>query len=507
MNRNVRVILAAAIIIAVLFTGCKDDGLSYEGELKFTGLDQEFSIAYNDIYAMDAVTATVHNTTSEGEERVNAVEGVLLETLLNEHGLSQNDFSSIRLVAGDGYAMEVTADILAEKDIILAYKFDGENLEEKKMPLRAAIDDVRSMYYVSNLAEIQFSKLDTASSADGINKIVLLETVYLDLETQSYTYYESEDEAILAVDLFDIYLDAEPEKVYMIANDGYEKTESYNVLKDGYIKITGEDAPLFTGKDLPIGMNVKYLMNLQTGNVSFASVESASVVFDSKTVNEKEGVPLDELVDMAGLTGEYYILTANDGYSVEVSRNSLADAVVYIRDDGSCAAKFDEVYPKSTSVKYLVSIELGNGENCVTGQNTAVVEEDEEETAAWTITFEGLSDGSFDMTSDKAERKLELVELHTERMKDDVVYPEDWKGYRLLDVLAFLNVEEFDYVTIVAGDGYEVTLDKETIDDETILAVVKNGEALADEDNLVQLVRNTQFATTWVKGVATIIID
>lgn len=505
MNRNVKVVVMIAIMIAVLSTGCSNS-LSYEGELKFTGLDQEFSVAYNDIYAMEPVKATVENLTSDGEERMNEVEGVLLESLLNEHGLSQKDFSSIRLVAGDGYAMEVTADILNEKDIILAYKFDGENLDEKKMPLRAAIDDVRSMYYVGNLAEIQFSQLNTEASADGINKIVLLETAFSDLETQSYTYYDSEDEAILVADLFNIHLDVEPEKVYMAANDGYDKTESYDVLKDGYIKITGEDAPLFTGKNLPIGMNVKYLMNLQAANASFVSIESASEVLSIRTVGDKEGVALDELVDMAELVGEYYILTANDGYSVEVSRNSLEEAVVYIRDDGTCAAKFDEVYPKSTSVKYLVSIELGNGENSTTGENTAIVEIKEEE-AAWTITFEGLSDGSFDLTSDKAERKLELVEMHTERMKDDVVYPEDWKGYRLLDVLEFLHVEDYEYVSIIAGDGYEVVLDKETIDAETILAIKKDGEPLSDEDNLVQLVRNTQFATTWVKGVTTIIID
>lgn len=507
MNKNFKVILATAIIIVTLLSGCQDSALRYDGELKFTGLENEFSVAYNDIYVMDTVTASVNNITSDGEQRVNEVEGVLLETLLNEHGISQKDFSSIRLVADDGYAMEVTADILVERDIILAYKFDGENLDEKRMPLRVAIDDVMSMYYLSNLAEIQFTQLDATLSADGIYKIVLLETAYSELETQSYTYYDSEDEAVLAADLFSMYLDEEPEKVYMMANDGYDKTESYDVLKDGYIKITGEDAPLFTGNNLPIGMNVKHLMKLETGNICFASVESASEVIDNKTVNSKDGIAFDEFLDMTGLIGEYYILTANDGYSVEVSRSSLQEAVIYIMDDGSCAAKFDEVYPKSTSVKYLVSIELSSGENSATGENTASLESKEEESVAWTITFEGLSDGSFDLTSDKAETKLELVDLHTERMKDDVVYPEDWKGYRLLDALEFLHVDDFEYLTIVAVDGYEVILDKETIDEETLLAIQMNGEPLSEEDNMVQLVRNTKFATTWVKGVATIIID
>jgi hypothetical protein len=44
------------------------------------------------------------------------------------------------------------------------------------------------------------------------------------------------------------------------------------------------------------------------------------------------------------------------------------------------------------------------------------------------------------------------------------------------------------------------------VDGETILAVVKDGEAMTEEDNLVQLVQNTEFATTWVKGVARITV-
>jgi len=501
-----RWILVLATVVALLFSACsRDEDLSYEGELKFTGADQEFSIAYNDIYAMDAVTAIVENVTSEGEERVNEVEGVLLETLLNSHGLSQKDFSSIRLIAGDGYAMEVPAEILHEKDIILAYKFDGENIDERKMPLRAAIDGVMSMYYVANIVEIQFTQL---SSVEGINKVVLLETAYLDLGAQSYTYYDSEDKAVLVADLFDMYMLDAPEIVYMLANDGYEKTESYEVLKDGYIKITGKDAPLFTGKDLPTGMNVKYLMNLKAADVSFASVESAQEVLNVRTVDDIEGIALDEFINMVGLVGEYYILTANDGYSVEVSHSSLADAVIYVMDDGACAVAFDEIYPKNASLKYLVSIEKCNGANSVTGENTGSVEAaGETEGAEWIIAVDGLSDGAFDLTSSKAETKLELVEVHTERMKNDEILKEDWKGFRVLDVLDFLHVEDFESITITSGDGYVVILTKDQIDEETILAIEKNGETLTDEGNLVQLVQNSEFATTWVKGVAKITVN
>ncbi len=73
-------------------------------------------------------------------------------------------------------------------------------------------------------------------------------------------------------------------------------------------------------------------------------------------------------------------------------------------------------------------------------------------------------------------------------------------------MLSFLKVKEFNALVITASDGFEIELSKEQIDDETILAVVKNGEPLTDTDNLVQLVQNTEFSSSWVKGVSKITV-
>lgn len=123
----------------------------------------------------------------------------------------------------------------------------------------------------------------------------------------------------------------------------------------------------------------------------------------------------------------------------------------------------------------------------------------------WNILFEGLDDGSFDMDGQLADTKLDLVSLDTKRSKDDVTYPESWKGYRLVDMLDYIGVKSFNSLIIVASDGYKVEIPSDHIDKETIIAIEKNGQVLED-GGLVQLVQNTQYASTWVKDVVKVIV-
>ena len=53
---------------------------------------------------------------------------------------------------------------------------------------------------------------------------------------------------------------------------------------------------------------------------------------------------------------EQYLLTAADGYEVEINKADLAQGLVYVRDGGEVAVKFDGL-PKNTSVKGLLAIE------------------------------------------------------------------------------------------------------------------------------------------------------
>lgn len=492
------------VVFALVFAGCSNDQqmeleskesttLTYEGQLKFNGL-AEFAVDYDDIYKMATVDRTVKHISSSGEETSNDITGVLLSDILSANDLDQQTLGAIRFTAGDGYAIDVPQEIIQEKEIILAWIFDGEHLDEKKIPLRVAIDDVRSMYYVSNLAEVtigQAKEIVKEESKESGKAIVMMDTALATLETIPYTYYDSEDMAFNAKDLFDKYVDKASESVGFIANDGYEKTESFDVVNEGFIKFTGEDAPLFTGKDLPKGMNVKYIMSLSVADVTFISVSSAMEMLTVETVDGETGVNLKELVEFTGLKADTYVLKASDGYEKEVTANDLAMGIAYLSDSNTVTAIFNNENPTKSKVKELLSIEESTSE--VSG-------------LAWVVTVDGLSDGSFDFDKERAERKLTLVDVHTEKKKNDEITPEDWQGYRVLDILNFLKVDDFNSIVVTAGDGYQVELAKDQVDDETILAVVKNGQPMTEEDNLIQLVQNTEFATTWVKDVAKITV-
>lgn len=480
---------------------------SHDGSLKITGIDGGFEVPYNDIFSIyESVTQNVHSITSSGEENDDEVTGVLLNTILAEHGVAQSDYSAIRLIAGDGYEITVPAEIIAEHDIILAYEFNGEGLEEKKQPLRVAIDGVRSMYFVSNLVEIAFSGEPLAVAAPN-NDIVMLETAIMQLESEEYVYYDSSDLAVTVADLLESTGTTSEDDLAFLAADGYEKTETMAVFSAGYIKFTGEDAPLFLDPDIQKGMYIKSIMIAEAGDKTFVSVASAMTALGTSQVNGKTGVPMEAFFEMIGVNAEAYIITATDGYEVEVPAESIQDGVFYIEDEkGTACMKFTEDHPGSWGMKDILTIKPVNAESTDTSNNQGSENDAEVATAEWTIVFEGLSDGSFDFTSDRAAQRIDLVELHTEKEKDGEVTPEDWTGYPLVDILEWLHVESYSSLTVVASDGYSVEIPAADIDDETIIAITKNGQAL-DSDNVVQLVQNTQFATTWVKGLAKIIVN
>jgi len=488
--------------------------LAFEGTLKFISEEKEFEIAYNDIYKMSAITADVRHIDSDGEESNNTVEGISIESILKSNGLSKKDFTGIRFTAGDGYAITVPVDIFTNKDVILAYKFDGELLDAKKMPLRVAINDVESMYYLSNVVSVELlnKKMVEVSETIDSGEIVMLETVTSILENEEFMYYDSNDMAVKVTDILTM-VPTTGSSVWFVATDGYEKEEIIDIFTEGFIKVTGKDAPLFTGLDLPIGMNVKSIMTMAIGDTTFISIASAMEANETMIFDDNEGVKLSEVIRMASLEGDFYIITAVDGYSVEVTADSTKDAIVYIHSSGTISVEFDAAYAKETKVKDLLTITVGDGSQTEMVLEEVVIEEEktgeakEESEELWTITFDGLSDGAFDFDSERAERKLDLVALQTKRSKDDIVFEEDWEGYKVKDVLAFLRVEDYKSLTITSRDGYSVDIMKEQIDDETILAISINGEVLSEADNMVQLVQNTKFATTWIKGVATITVN
>ncbi|MFP4457750.1 MAG: molybdopterin-dependent oxidoreductase [Clostridia bacterium] len=476
--------------------------ISYEGSLMITHNEEIIEVPFNDIYSMESQTVDMVGISSSGEEENYNFTGVKLNDILADYDMSQSDFSFIRLQADDGYAIDVPKEILESKDILLSYKQDGEVLEERKMPLRSAIEGERSMYYVSNLTNIELID-SNIESGSNLETIVFLDTAATILNLEDYTYYESVDKAVKATSLLDMFSDSDVESVEFTAVDDFEKTEMMDVVNQGYIKMTGENNPLFLAPDLPKGMHTKDILTMNAGDVIFVSLESSLEYFDNIEVNGYQGVSLEEILSLTGLNAESYIMEASDGYTLEIPHNDLVQGIIS-KDEDIYRVRVPEQLPKNYNLKEILSI---------TSTDTQAVEQVEVEeddqaalTTEWEIVVSGLSDGSFTMTSDRANSKLELTKVQTSIVKDDENVKETWQGYKVLDVLEFLKVDEFNSLEFIAVDGFSVEIPSEEIDENSILAVIRNGEEMNESDNLVRLVLDSPVSSNWIKGVVEIVV-
>jgi hypothetical protein len=328
-----------------------------EGEkIVISGLEStDIELTVEEIKDIEPVTVDATAVSSSGEENQYTVTGPLFDDLLKKYGKSQKDLAAIRLVAGDGYSIEVPPEVLQSRDLILAHTIDGQPLDEKTKPIRAVIPEERAMYWIRNLVKIEV--LESAPQAE-VGKVYILETLISQANAEDYTYYESTDRAVKVEELLALLgLDNLPDTASFVASDGFEKNEQMDIFSKGYIKFTGEDAPLFLSPDLPKGMYIKNIYLCTMGDTALVSQEMAAEVLGTKEVEDKTGVDLKELINGTGLAdADNYLITAADGYTVEILREDREKGVVFKNSKGQITTFFEGL-PKNTQVKDFLSIE------------------------------------------------------------------------------------------------------------------------------------------------------
>ena len=240
---------------------------------------------------------------------------------------------------------------------MLIYKQDDKPLLEKHMPLRVAVPDERSMYWVGNVVGMEIVQEEIID----ITKVILLESSYSLLSQEDYTYYESVDKAVKTEELFEQFEAVnETDEISAKCVDGLDKNEKKEVFLKGYIKTTGEYTPLFLSPELPKGMHMKELLWFTNAENAFFSIEQGLVKYADElvTIGENTGILLTSIEDSIELKkGEKYKLTADDGYSVEISREDFEKGMIYPRRKGGYSTVFEGL-PNNTKVKGILSIEV-----------------------------------------------------------------------------------------------------------------------------------------------------
>lgn len=336
-------------------------------KLVITGDNTEFSLSAKEITDMTPETMSVSCITSSGEIITGDITGVKLDILLQPYNIEQRNYNEIRLFAADGYSIIVPAEIVKSKDIYIIWEYNNEPLQELHYPIRAAIADERSMYWVYQLSGIELIKDEMSISEDDempaltTRKIVFMETAITLLESLDYTYNDSVDKAVSVDSLLTRFnLSVNSNGVTMHAMDNFDKAEKLDIFKKGYIKYTGEDSPIFIAPDMPKGMQVKHILWLKNGDTVYLNERMAYDKYKNvlTTSLNMKSVPLAEIEKLLNLLeSKHYMLVASDGHIEKIDRETFLTAELFMDEAGLYVISYKGM-EKLQTIKNVISIEI-----------------------------------------------------------------------------------------------------------------------------------------------------
>lgn len=148
-------------LILISFCGCKSEvnaDISVYGNtpIQIIGIaENSFTITPNTLAALPCVSRSVDSRSAK-VGTVTAT-GPLLNTFLAQYGLSQSDFTKIRISAADGYKSILKNELL-EGEIILSVASGNDPLDKSYQPLRIIIPEAAASYWTYRVNCIEFVK-------------------------------------------------------------------------------------------------------------------------------------------------------------------------------------------------------------------------------------------------------------------------------------------------------------------------------------------------------------
>lgn len=370
MKKYLQTSLLLLLLLPTLFLcGCgaepgreqlQNEAAAYDGDtilIRGLGEEDDFELTVAQLMELEMVTKSVAADMADGTQVKVKITGPLLETLLQQYGRSQKDFTLVRFSAADKYSIAVPAEILKNQAIILGLVDRGRALTEDERPVRVVVPGERAMYWVRRLTCIDF---ETGATAALCRKIFFLETAAQSLPQEDYAYYESLDKVIKTRDLIGKYADIDDaalKNVFMHAGDGLYKNERTQDFLSGYLKITGQDTPRFLSPELPQGMHVRDLLHISYGDTAFFSLDQALQVFHAAANVPPGSVAYTDLVKQVGtVKANCCRLVAADGAALELENSRMAQAYFYPGEDGSVS--FAAGSPGGPTLEGLLSLEF-----------------------------------------------------------------------------------------------------------------------------------------------------
>ncbi|MGI5849268.1 MAG: molybdopterin-dependent oxidoreductase [Christensenellales bacterium] len=323
-------IMLSALVLAAGCAAVQAD--TQEETLSITGLGEDIIVPISEIIKLDAYEGEVKGADSQGDPVEYTVKGSYFADLLENLGYSQEDLAGIRIVATDGYSIEVSKEILKARDVILAYEMDGKPLDADNAPLRVFIPEERAMYWVKMVQKIEVIEVEAPLSVGGV---YIMESLYGSGDYEDYTFIAQTYKVLDTNKILGDYPGTKGGVVLMTASDGLEKNETLENFYKGVISMTGQDSPQFFSNVLPGGMFVKNLKLFKYGGNAFYFI--TSTIKEAEALGES--VTLESIAVEAGLTqAEEYTLYFGDGQQMIIDAAQLSSWVIGIENEKVSAA-------------------------------------------------------------------------------------------------------------------------------------------------------------------------
>lgn len=299
-----------------------------------TGEGERVKVTMEELMKLPRVRRDCILRKSTGTEIPLSVEGPTLQEVLKHYKMDITNYTAMGITARDGYYALVPSEILHQKEILLAYMFNDEPIDEEEKPIRVVIPEEFGVYWVKMVSNIDFYSNITQKD---IHSIKVFDALTRDIKPYMYEYYGKKDASIEIGKILQKLGEVDTKGFFtMVSSDGLVKNETITMVKQRYyIKTEGENAPMNIGPDFKLGMNVKHMAYFTTTKDAVIFPREIEKITGTVKLGNHEGIPLAELLRVLEIKD-------NDKSRFELV-STLGDTVV-VESDGldACILKYED---------------------------------------------------------------------------------------------------------------------------------------------------------------------